>query len=95
MKKFVFFVNGLNYTRVNKATARKAYTAGNTVIICPCNLRPGSPWFPECYINYSDRDETETETPAADLFTKIINAHSFYNCINSETGTYPAFYIAL
>lgn len=72
-----------NYLRVTKAAARKLYEAGETVILCPCNLRPGWPWYPEV--------EVKKETQDAD-FETILNHFEFYN-LNPETGRYVNYFV--
>lgn len=69
------------YTRISKARARKDFDAGKPVYFCPVNLRPGKPYYPE--IGFFDTGEN---------FDKSVLAFEFYNCINSETGKYTAFY---
>lgn len=78
MKHYSF--NGL--TRISKQAARKLYNAGEAVHFCPCNLRPGYPYYPNIRMDNSDNSS----------FEKAVYAFEFYNCINSETGKYTAFY---
>lgn len=44
MRKYTFIEKGHTFKRIDKKTARTAYKNGLTVIICPCNLRPFTPW---------------------------------------------------
>lgn len=86
--------NGVEYRRITKRTARKAYMAGYTVVLCPCNLRPFNPWGIGASINRKDRaiyvaDEIGVEND----FNNLVASNEWYNCINSETGRYAAFYI--
>lgn len=83
------------YTRISKRAARAAYIAGKTVILCPCNLHPFGPWHPGIDVNYNNRDETEKETPAPVYFDRLLMYFENYNCINTETGKYTAFYIEM
>jgi hypothetical protein len=70
------------YTRISKARARKMFNNGDPVYMCPVNLRPGRPWYPEiCFYKTGEN------------FEKSVFAFEFYNCINNETGKYTAFYI--
>lgn len=71
------------YTRISKARARKMFNNGETVYFCARNLRPGKPWYPESAIN---------KERAFNTFENVVNAFEFYNCVNSETGKYTAFY---
>ena len=76
-------VKNVVYERITKAAARKLFNSGGKIYICACNLRPGSPWFPGTWIDSSvDPD-----------FEKVVNAFTFYNCINNETGKYASYYI--
>lgn len=55
MRKYTFTEKGHTFKRIDKKTARTAYKNGLTVIICPCNLRPFTPWHSEHRINRKDR----------------------------------------
>lgn len=82
MNQYEYKQGRYTFKRVNKATARKAYNNGLRVILCPCNLRPGSPWY--CELDISGK------APAT--FEAQVNAFEYYN-LNRETGRYTAFYI--
>lgn len=85
MIKYEFKINGVTCVRVSKALARKAYERGLRVYFCPCKLRPGFPWDPECAITKQDSDSYSFET--------VLNAFEFYNCNSNEVGRYTAFYM--
>ena len=55
MRKYIFTEKSHTFKRINKKTARTAYKNGLTVIICPCNLRPFTPWHNEHRLNRKDR----------------------------------------
>lgn len=74
-------ING--YKRITKWTAKKLYEMGKPILLCPVNLRPGGMWGIGCTIS---KEEGRT-------FEEILNEFEFYNCSNSETGYYTAFYI--
>lgn len=94
MRAYTFTENGFTFARVDKKQARKAYNNGLTVLFCPCNLRPGFPWFPEIAVNIKqDTDIGLTEHAKEKSFERRINAFEFYNCTDTETGKYTAFYI--
>lgn len=76
-------VKNVAYKRITKAAARKLFNSGEKIYICACNLRPGWPWFPEIRIDSSSDPD----------FEKVVNAFTFYNCINNETGKYASYYI--
>ena len=85
MKKYEYIYKGFHMQRIDKKTARKAYNNGLTVVLCPVNLRPGPPWSPEMKANKNNMYGCD--------FEPVVNSFEFYNCINSETGKYTAFYI--
>jgi hypothetical protein len=74
-------VNG--YKRITKQAARKLYEKGQPVLFCPVNLRPGGPWDIGCTIV---KEEGRT-------FEQVLNSFEYYNCNNSSTGYYTAFYV--
>lgn len=94
MNKYTFTHNGRTFERITKREARRAYINGLSVVIIPCNLRPFTPWHNEMTINRKDRAHLVIdETGVNNDFTNYINSFEYYNCINSETGRYTAFYI--
>ena len=89
MTEYTFTSQGHTFTRVSKTAAKKAYMNGVTIALCPCKLRPGTPWHPECILRKTPgNDTTETENE----LNSLLNQFEFYNCTN-ETGRYTAFYI--
>ena len=76
--------------RINKRQARKAWNDGQSIIICPCNLRPNNYWNGNTWISKSKFESLGYDTD----FDKIVDLHTYYNCTNSETGKYCAYYIA-
>lgn len=86
------------YKRISKTAARKLYNAGKTIRICACNFSPVNIWgaysdaSPDKYTNVSN-DGFNTTVARNKEFDTVVNAFTFYNCINSETGKYPAFYV--
>lgn len=87
MRKYSFSVDGFNFERIDKAAARVAYNNGLTVLFCPVNLRPGSFFRLDMPMNKAQQNCAGVD------FEKLLNEYEFYNCINSETGRYTAFYI--
>lgn len=71
------------FKRITKVAARKAYKSGAAVYMCPVNLRPGAPWYPEIRAEW-DANGERFETIAAGV--------AFYNC-NASAGHYLAYYI--
>jgi len=85
MKQYTYTDRGKTYTRISKAKARAAYNAGLEVVLCPVNLRPGAPWYPEITVC--------KEYSKSENFEQVLNAFEFYNVRGDEIGSYPAFYI--
>lgn len=85
MRQYTYTDRGKTYTRISKAKARAVYNAGLEVVLCPVNLRPGTPWNPEITVS-KERSESES-------FERVLNAFEFYNVRDTETGHYTAFYI--
>ena len=85
MNNYIITDGKKTYTRISKAAARHAYYENKNLCFCPVNLRPGSPWNPEILCNLENMDGR--------IFEQTINAFEFYNCANTETGKYTAFYI--
>ncbi len=78
------------YERISKQTAKKMYDAGEDVYICPVNLRPDNMWMPATKM---DRYYPSAIQAAGELdFIEWANEYQYYNCQNSETGRYLAFY---
>lgn len=57
-------------------------------------MRPFTPWHSEHRINRKDRAQfVVDEIGVVNDFNNLVNSFEYYNCINSETGKYSAFYI--
>lgn len=82
MRKFEFD----GYTRINKTTARRYFDIGLPIVFCPVNLRPFTPWHVEI-------EQCKGGLRVDDNFDTFCNSFEYYNCNNSETGKYSAFYI--
>ena len=88
MNKYSFTDNnGKTWERIDKKTARTAYNNGLTVLFCPVNMRPFTPWRLEIDVNKNFEGYNGVS------FEKAVNAFENYNCTNNETGRYTAFYI--
>lgn len=87
MRKYSFTNNGKTWERITKKQARAAYNNGLTVLFCPVNMRPFTPWHLEIDVNKNFEGYNGVS------FEKAVNAFENYNCINNETGRYTAFYI--
>lgn len=51
MNKYSFTNNGKMWERITKKQARAAYNNGLTVLFCPVNMRPFTPWHLEIDVN--------------------------------------------
>lgn len=73
--------------RLDKRRARALFEMGGTVYLVPVNFNPFGDWIhvvPVCK-SYG----------YGETFDTYVNAFTSYNCINSETGYFPAYYINL
>lgn len=72
--------DGIRMVRVDRGTARRLHRLGLEIEAAPCNLRPDSPWG------------TAFRLEPSEDFERFENYATAYNCINSETGRYLAWY---
>lgn len=94
MNKYSFTDNGHTFERVSKAKAKQAFVAGFTIAFCPSNLRPGTMWHPEYITSREMRsDYIADDIGAENDFHNLLNSFEYYNCTNTETGKYTAFFI--
>lgn len=87
MNKYSFTNNGKTWERITKKQARAAYNNGLTVLFCPVNMRPFTPWHLEIDVNKNFEGYNGV------TFENAVNAFEIYNCRDNETGRYTAFYI--
>ena len=74
--------NGDKWQRITKTAARKAYDAGENIIISAVNIDP-----------FGIMGGVETSKDhAGETFDKLVNAFEYYNCGLRECGYYAAFY---
>ena len=96
MKQYQYYNNGFTFKRITKKDARTAYKNGLTIVLCPVNMRPGAPWNPEMTINRRQREQfVIDEIGIINDFNNYIASFEYYNCRNTETGKYTAFYIPI
>ena len=94
MRKYTFTERDRTYKRISKKAARTAYRNGVTVVICPCNLRPFTRRHHEHTMNRKYREQfVLDEIGIVNDFNNQVASLEYYNCINSETGKYSAFYM--
>lgn len=89
----MYKVNG--FARISKVNAKHRYEAGETIYLCPHELRPGEPWHPETAIVKQGVEKTANVQHFVGLdddFEKIVRDFEYYNC-NLSVGNYPAYYI--
>lgn len=84
MRNVYIYKGGREFKRVTRTTAKKLYNMGKAVLLVPCNLNPDG-----LFVGLYDLRKKESETP----FETAVNAFEYYNCTNTETGRYTAFYI--
>lgn len=72
----------LTLKQIQKRTAKKLFEAGERLFIQSSNFYPFGIWSNAHEIN--NKEESE--------FEAIVNNFEYYNCPNSETGTYSSFY---
>lgn len=96
MKKYSFTESktGRTWERITKKQARAAYMNGLTVAICPVNFRLFTPWRYPYTTNRKSREQfIVDDTGARNDFNNVVASFEYYNCTNTETGKYAAFYI--
>lgn len=85
-----------NYKRVNKATARKMYNHGCSILLLPCKVRESAIydstssnlWVRPCEINIIESSSFENK------FDMAVNNFEYYNC-NAELGYYAHYYVTI
>lgn len=86
------------YKRISKQAAEKVYDNGGTVRLCCVNLNPVNPYggyvdvVKDKYTEVSS-DGFNTTVARNKKFSTVVQAFTYYNCVDSETGRYPAFYV--
>lgn len=94
MKRYKFKgqINGKSayLCRIDKRKARALFDTGATVYLVPSNFAPFGAWIQPLPIK---KDNPYTWQPAD--FDTVTNEFKYYNCINSETGFFPAYYFDL
>lgn len=94
MNRYTFEHNGVTYERVTKAKARSMFMHGKKIYVQACNLRPWTLWsYPMCITKTAAQEIALDEIGIRNWFDNAVNSFEFYNCINSETGKYAAFYM--
>lgn len=82
--------NNKTWSRIDKRQARNLYNKGETLVLCPDNLRPFTMWHCEIETNINNLDAYDREK--TDCFDSLVNQFEIYNCVSRETGYHAAFY---
>lgn len=85
MRNETYFIDGITYTRISKAAARKLFNDGECVGICPVNVNPESIWGGMVELQKGCKCENRS-------FGDFVNSFTYYNCQIEETGRYPKFF---
>lgn len=79
-------------TRITKREAIQRFEAGETIILCPCKLRPGFPFSSEYVVLGQDAKKwIAVSTSKARAWERMLSNWAFYNCC-WETGYYAHYY---
>lgn len=79
------------FTRITKWKAKGYFAEGKDVYMLPNRLSPANIWMPPALMTRPDDEDGEIHNNA-NLFERIENAYSYYNC-NFEVGDYVSFYV--
>ena len=73
------------FTRINKTKARRLFYENKYIHIVPCNVACdySNHWIVPHMIN----------NQAGFTFEQLVNNFEYYNCNDSQTGLYTAYYI--
>ena len=94
MRKYTYTERGETWIRVSKRAALTAFMRGDRVALCPVNLRPGAPWYPEYVTSRADvEDFAIDDIGVRNCFTDRAASFAWYNCTCTETGLYLAYYV--
>lgn len=92
MNRYTVTDSATRYTRISKAQAIKLLASGEPVAVCPVRLRPGFPFAPHSVCYPKDLTDCYRPAPLPQQFDKFLREFEYYNCTDSETGRYAAFY---
>jgi hypothetical protein len=87
MKKEEQIYNNVEYIRVTKPIAKKAYNFDMSVLVLPLKVRFDNMWVKPTDITEYNKNNEEKQS-----FEKMMNGYEAYNC-NQEFGTYSKYYI--
>ena len=88
--------------RISKTEAKRRFTAGEEIWLCPSKLRQGWPWFPEYRakeeeftskaLDYVNHEILWEGTVAETAWQLMYRGWAFYNT-NYEMGYYAHYYV--
>ena len=83
------------WVRITKHEARKLWGKVD-IHLCPSNLCPGPPWYPDMLVNAEDiqkelNDDNEYVRERVS-FDHVVGQFKQYNCVSYETGQYISYY---
>ena len=90
MRDEQYNIDGLNYIRVSKQCAKKAYIRGYNVVVAPVKWNMYSMWRHYVILNKDVLKNRHGYTPH---FDSIVNEFEFYNCNLNEEGKYAKFFM--
>lgn len=85
-------VSAGGFTRVTKKKARSLFSEGKDVYMLPCKIHPANIWMKPALMVRPEQPEDEVPNNA-NLFDRIENEYSYYNCGSYEMGYYVSFYV--
>lgn len=82
------------YRRLTKASARRAFLNGETIVLCPSNLAPHKTFLTSniALADEKPREEIGVVTPSQ-IFDFAVFQFQFYNCRTEENGRRVNFFI--
>jgi hypothetical protein len=73
------------FARIDKRKARNLFESGVKIYLVPSNFAPFGAWIQPFEISLS----------SGATFEQLETSFKYYNCINAQTGYFPAFYVNL
>lgn len=80
-----WFKEKVYFAQIDKRKARNLHKEGRKIYVQTSNFSPLGIWSKAYQIDPIELSD----------FDQFVNSFTWYNCINTETGLYPVFYINL
>lgn len=77
----------MSYKRVNKATARKMYNHGCSILLLPCKVRFENEWIKPYSMSLMTNEEKSNR------FDRAVRTYEHFNC-NAELGYYAHYFVS-